>query len=180
MPLVANDQSWCVCMPKKTGSQSLAGMCEGIASVVGEWHGCDWSGTGRRYLVVREPRERLASMYWYSQANGGGAWGDRGVIGWCERFAQMVDARKLGDLEWWMDQGEYVERFQPNQVFRLEQGLQPLLDLLGVTTPMQYRNKTKGKRTDRRPFAETFQGVPAGLMEPIHTWLRRDAGEWYS
>lgn len=180
MPLVANDQSWCVCMPKKTASHSLVGMTEGVACVVGEWHGCDWSGTGRRYLIVREPRERLASLYWYSQVHSGGAWGPGGVIGWCERLLQMANRRREQDFEWWATQSDYAERFQPDQVFRLEEGLQQILVAIGQPeTPIQFRNVTQGKRIERRPFAETFRDVPKTTMDDICAWLCRDAGEWY-
>src|SRR5262245_54835054 len=176
MPLVALDNSWAVCMPKKTGSQSLVGMCEGMAEVRGEWHGCEWDGTGERLIVVREPHERLASMYWWSLKEGNFNHGPPHPDAWLARFAGLLETNKQHDAEWLQTQGEMAAGFRPERVFKLEDGLRVALDYLGVSVShIQRRNETRGKRTIRLPFGETFGIVP----ERVQQWLAADAGEWY-
>jgi hypothetical protein len=185
MPLVALDQSWAFCLPKKTGSQSLAGMlapgCMGgdwpiYAKIEGEFHGCEWDGAGKRYMVVRNPQERLASMYWWSTREGNFNAGPGGPDAWLARYAELLSANKPHDAEWLPTQGKMAQRFKPDRAFRLEDGLQAVLDHLGVTVPhIQRRNETRDKRSDRKPFDQTFTVIPGRIRQ----WLDSDAGGWY-
>lgn len=179
MPLVALDGSWCVALPKKVGSQSLVGMLTEdtpVARVVGEWHGCEWDGTGRRLLVVRDPRARVASMYWWSVAQQNWNRGPGGAAEWFARFLAKRARPKGDDSEWVTSQREFAARFRPDAVFRLEYGLEVVCASLGIEPPRIRRaNVTAGKRSVRKSFAETFRGDEAGLAE----WLTEDAGEWY-
>lgn len=178
MPLVATDGSWAACLPKKTASQSLVGACEaaGTARVEGEWHGADWAGTGRRLLVVRDPRERLASMYWWSLKEQNWNRGPGGPAEWFARFRELRAAYKPADREWVASQRELAAAFRPDVVFRLEDGLAAVLAAVGLDSTHERRaNVTAGKRSVRRPFAETFPADLPGLPG----WLAEDAGEWY-
>jgi hypothetical protein len=178
VPLVAADKSWCICLPKKTGSQSLVGACEaaGVARVEGEWHGADWAGTGRRLMVVRDPRERLASMYWFAVSGQHWDWGPGGPAEWFGRFLARRTNPKAGDREWVTSQRELAAVFRPDEVFRLEDGLAAVLAAVGLDRACERRaNATAGKRSARKPFAETFAPDLPGLAE----WLAEDAGEWY-
>jgi hypothetical protein len=156
MPLVALDKSWAICLPKKTGSQSLVGMCEGVADVVGEYHGCEWDGEGERLMVVREPKERLASMYWWSRKEVNFNCGPGGPDEWLERFADLLGKPD----EWTISQREMAERFKPHKVFRLEDGLRAVLDHLGIKAELQHRNRTQDAKSQRKSFAETFTRIP--------------------
>jgi hypothetical protein len=180
VPLVALDGSWAVCLPKKVGSQSLVGMLTEdapVARTVGEWHGATWDGTGRRLLVVRDPRERLASMYWWSLAQTTWNTGPGGASEWFSRFLTRRTNPKADDREWVTSQREYAAAFRPDEVFRLEEGLESVCRALGVEPPRVRRaNETAGKRSTRKPFGETFRGDEPGLSE----WLTEDAGEWYT
>jgi hypothetical protein len=179
MPLVAIDESWAVCLPKKTASQSLVMACEatGIACVVGEWHGAEWEGSGRRFMLVRDPRERLASMYWWALAGQHWDWGPGSSSDWFARFLEKRRSPKAGDLEWITSQREMAIRFRPDRVFHLEDGLSLVLAAIGLdATHERWVNRTlERKRALRLPFAETFASDIPGMRE----WLIEDAGEWY-
>lgn len=183
MPLVANDGSWAICMPKKTGSQSLHGMLSGAAEIVGEFHGGEWEGTGKRVMVVREPYERLASMYWFSLSTGIGLFmGEGGAAKWLDRFvAGFAWKHKPAYAEWVLSQSELAEQFRPVVVCRLEDGLEKVFDVLGLEQPTHIHraNITKGKHSDRRPFAETFTGASAAALAAVESWCRPDLEAWY-
>jgi hypothetical protein len=177
MPLVAKDGSWAVCMPKKTASQSLVNMCEtiGVASIVGEWHGGEWDGNGCRYMIVRNPYERLASMFWYSIKEGSFCYGPGDGNKWLERFADELRSPKQPHLEWTATQSRLYSVFKPDEVFKLENGLSSLLIKLNVNIEMRYLNKTKDKHSMRKSFSETFSVIPS----LVDQWLQDDAGGWY-
>lgn len=169
MPLVALDNSWAICMPKKTGSQSLVGACAGVAEV-SDYHGCEWGGAGERLMVVREPKERLASMYWWSKKEANFNPGPGGPDEWLERFADLLNKPD----EWTLAQSAMAARFRPSKVFRLEDGLQAVLDRVGVKATIQYRNRTADAKSERKSFAETFATIPGRVQQ----WLDSDGG-WY-
>lgn len=176
MPLVALNSSWAFAMPKKTASQSLVGMCEGVAEVQGEMHGAEWNGSGRRYMVVRNPYERLASMYWHMMREANYLFGGDPTA-WLSRLIEMRPQRNKGPLtEWLVTQSEMAVQFQPDKVFRLEDGLQSVLDAIGVVVPMQHRNMGGDKRITKRNFAETFGDPPAAIVE----LCRPDMEAWYA
>lgn len=185
MPLVELDNSWAFCLPKKTGSQSLAGMLApqemggegaGYATLIGDFHGCEWDGQGKRYMVVRHPLERLASMYWWSIKEQNFNVGPGGPDAWLKRFVVLLQENKPANAEWLLTQGEMAERFRVDRVFRLEDGLQNVLNHLGIAVDhIQRRNETRGKRSDRQPFAATFTHIPPCIQQ----WLDSDAGGWY-
>lgn len=187
--LVANDQSWAICLPKKTGSQSLVGMLgpegAGVADVVGAYHDAKWDGDGRRYLIVRDPHERLASMFWYSLKE--------------RQFCAHPDVRVWIDLylsqqrgehnaEWLMTCAEAADEFRPTRVFRLEDGLMPVLDAVGVTLDMlpdglqhvQFRNVTKAKYVPRLSAAETFAPLTDEQRARVDAWAAPDKGRFYA
>jgi hypothetical protein len=172
MPLVAHDKSWAICVPKKTGSQSMQAMLNPVAQASFPFHGGAWDGVGKRYMVVREPRERLTSMYWFSQTPDAGSPELQGASApdWFERFLSL--RANGGREDYTATQAELAKQFQPEQVFKLEDGLDPLMQrTLGYVPPMQRLNQT----AERRTFDETFPEV----SEPLQAWLADDAGVWY-
>lgn len=179
MPLVALDDSWAFCMPKKTASQSLVAMTEGIAEVKGDWHGTDYEGKGKRYMVVREPYERLASLYWYSQKEMSYPLaGPPDVNGWLERFFAAHEQGK--DKEWTPTQSEKASAFGPEKVFRVEDGLILILRALGLPAQAEaWRNRTAAKYHHRLPFNATFRSARPDLRALVDEWCLPDMEAWY-
>lgn len=179
--LVATDGSWAFALPKKTGSQSLSGMLAAddngggdgvnVAKTIGAFHDYKWEGDGRRYMVVRDPRERLASMYWWSKKEQNFNQGPGGADEWLQRFAAMLDQPRIGDMdEWLVTQGEMARVFQPDKIFRFEEGLDAVVAYLGLYVRTQCRNVTKEKNHERLAFSQTFKAIPSEICD----WLDDD------
>jgi hypothetical protein len=137
----------------------------------------EWAGTGRRLMVVRDPRERLASACTGSHSRASTGTGDRAA----RRSGSAGSSpggrvRRPADREWVTSQRELAAAFRPDEVFRLEDGLAAVLAAVGLDRAHERRaNATAGKRAARKPFAETFAPDLPGLAG----WLAEDAGEWY-
>ena len=160
--LIAFDDSWAICSPKKSGSQSLLAMLcprltdgTGIdkAKFVGAPHDFTWTGTGKRILIVRHPIDRFASMYWASYGDGSFAHG-RGVEGWLEQFFQQAATKTITPaFEWTTTQTEIASVFNPDVICKLEDGLPRVLDVIGIECErVCWRNQT----SPRHDFAKTF------------------------
>ena len=167
-------------MPKKTGSQSLVGMCEAVASVVGDWHGCEWDGSGRRIMVVRNPYERLASIYWHQRVEGNNLFGTPDPVEWLMRFIEALPQWRKGVFyEWLASQSQMAESFHPRTVCRLEDGLDAACKVVGVNVPVQFRHVGGDKYTKKLPFAETFQDLPNNLRDAVDAYCAPDMESWY-
>ena len=177
--IVAHSGDWAICTPKKTASQSLAGMLADVAFVAPDPHAMTWDGAGERLMVVRDPFARLNSMFWYQQAEGNAAFGRPFEPRlWLEAFLRLRPQRAKSRLaEWLHTQSEIAAQFGPTRVFRLEDGLSRVVSYLGLDVAEQRRNVTARKHLRPTGYAETFSGCGwlvgevAALFEPdMRTW----------
>ncbi len=185
MPLVALDGSWCVCMPKKTGSNSLVAMLAptvagrdgyDFAEMPGEWHGCQWDGKGKRVMVVRHPLDRWASLYWYAQQEGGPFRGPPGIELWAKQFLEAKTTNHEDSREWWITQSEMADVFHPDVVCRLEDGLERVMEVINMPhKKMYHRNKTE----DRQSTETTLAQLSDDSRDAIGAWAAEDLRRWY-
>ena len=179
--LVSIDRSWAICTPKKTGSQSLQGMLADKATVEGDFHGPVWFGEGKRVMVVREPYDRLASMYWFSVAQGVGLFMGGTASEWLRKFvAGFGWKHKASYQEWVTSCSDLALVFRPDVVCRLEDGLELVFDAVGLERPehIRHMNQTGNGKDQRKSFAETFGSADAATLAAVDEWCKPDL-RWY-
>lgn len=179
--IVADDDAWAICSPKKTASQSLDGMLvPQFGKQVGEIHGSEWSGAGKRVLVIRNPYERLASMFWFAlKEHVSDHRPDLGPEEWCRRVLAGQHVEKAVEREWCRNQRQHADEFTPSVVCRLEDGLSRVCEAIGAGVLEQRRNETASAKAKRKSFAETFDGVCASVRCAIDAWCKPDIEAWY-
>lgn len=179
--IVSHDGAWCICSPKKTATQSLEGMLvPQFASIVGEMHGSEWAGSGERILVVRNPYERLASMFWFALKSHANDYRPAlGATEWCRRLLADQYVNKSVAREWSRNQLQLAAEFRPSVTFRLEDGLMRVVNHVGVYVDEQRRNVTGDSKASRKPFAETFALADESLRQAIDAWAAPDMEAWY-
>lgn len=134
--IVSQRRKLLICSPVKTGTESLQSALLGSEDFVfilpkHTVHGKPYPvfpSTYRRILIVRDPYDRLRSMYTYSVAHGG----TKGVSfatkhcrdnrgNWCS-FAEFLRLfrDKITSKTWRTNQTDIAEDFQPTEVWKLE------------------------------------------------------------
>ena len=163
MPLVALNDRWAFGLPMKTASQSLVTCLapstfgrhgDNMAAMHGDWHGTRYEGAGERLMVVRNPYERLASLYWFSFERTT-AWltGEGGPLAWLGRLIARRDGQhEPEDRDWLSTQAEFAAEFKPARTFRLEDGLAAPLSHVGYCGMIPHTNQTPG----RKSYLDTF------------------------
>lgn len=179
--ILALDNSWAICTPKKTGSQSLGVALSSVGEVAPDPHATEWDGVGRRLLVVRHPYDRLNSMFWFQLAEGCTPFGVRpDPAVWMERFlALRPQSWKAGLSEWLLTQSEIASRFRPESVLRFEDGLGRIARWAGVERDVPHVNRTARKGLMPTPFEETFARVAASAREALDALFLPDMRAWY-
>lgn len=153
------------CTPKKTGTHSIHSMFRKHGEVVSPWHSTEWPNDGRiRLMVIRHPLDRLASMFHFAQRVNS-AWlkryADYGFAAWWPKFRDAP----LND--WTKTCADYEDEFQPDIVFKLENGLDEVARYLEIEVKERFNNATH-----RRPSWE--ETIPDGLVDQCSLWAHRD------
>ena len=163
-----------------------------FAKVEGEWHGGFVPDCfhGRRLMITRDSLSRLQSMFRYSiemrekcfrLADGNFPdfsgwldvilrckWKDDGTIGGAFTCPPTrYDHYQHNLQEYSAHQSEIAKQFQPDEVFRLEDGIERVFEALGVYvgTPI-VRNDTK---------KDVDVSIPASHQKRVAEWCERDA-----
>lgn len=145
---VANDFSWVLCTPSKTGSTSLATTLInrlGVAHREGSQHSTICHHTGaQRIMVVRNPFDRWASMYSFCKAKRPKAYLSEftsNINLFANEWIKQIDNIKRNT--YWTDNlSVQAMEFDPQHVFRLEDGLQNVIDHLGYDIKVSKTNTT--------------------------------------
>lgn len=179
--IIDYEDRWSVCTPTKCGTYSLEGTLIDRAQVAykhvprHDWDG----GIGDRILVVRNPFDRWASMYWFMvQEAGKGIW-LQDYVDTIDEFVEQWSACSPPDLQrmmWHSDLTTYAEKFKPDRVFKMEDDYERVLEYLrsryAMTLPrMSRRNTTRG----RRSTTETLAMMSQASREKVLSFCSRDA-----
>lgn len=170
MPLLDVDGKWAVCMPKKSGSHSLIKLAGGEDLVFGDWHGCDLPEgfDGQRLMLIREPLERITSMYWDWPA----PWNEplfpipiHGSVAPEEWFLRYLKGPFRS--HWWSDlQSELAHEFRPDFAGDLHQ----IAAIIAPGAEVPHENATPG----RESVSDTWAGISSHCQLALDEWCNRD------
>lgn len=175
--LTNNQFTFVVATPTKCGSESLEKDVIEKYEVGRRINGLGKHALGskeqsnRRYLLVRNPLERFASIYYFLGKSKGNVNDVGGLFDaarasninmFCKRY---VEYQKK--TVWTYQLNDYVEAFQPTKVFKLENGLEKLLKEFGVDQPASTINRT-GANTGFHALAERMTARSEHEIRNLH------------
>ena len=174
----AYDDSWAFGTPKKTGTHSVHSMLKQHGEIISPWHEPRWNlpETCTRYMIVRHPLDRLASMYWFSRRVKS-AWlkkhADQGLEQWLEHFMRGDNTQWNGTLD------AFASIWRPTKVFKIEDGFERIADHMFLSHSITCTPRKTNVTKSRADVAETFSEVSSELMKAVHNWAQADMERWY-
>jgi len=147
--IIAKDDSWAICTPPKTGTVSLqTALVPNFANTLQYRHQSSYTGKGERILVVRNPLERWASMYWFTKQKARTAIFLGAYTLNVDMYAhQFFIRRELDPHPFFTDnQVEFHKKFEADIYFKQEDGLQKIMSYIGLGyVQVPHENQTKSK-----------------------------------
>lgn len=139
--ILTNDQKFVICTPPKTGSSSLLATLVDRLGVAhkhrpdGEAnrHGTLYEGKAERILIVRHGLERWSSLFWFAfkkKTQFLHSYAEQGPDAYVEKWfeSREKDDRQINN----MTLLSYYEDFKPKTIFKIEDGLEKVLEYIGV------------------------------------------------
>lgn len=180
--IIENNNKWAICTPTKTGTYSLQHTLINRLKVAHKLqydkHDTEYNGKGKRYMMVRHPLERWASMYWFfvnlEERDASvflKKYIGRGINIFAEEWISRVKNKANEPNTMYLD--NYYDiylKFKPDKFFKLEDGLQNVIEFLGYDIKVSRSNVTK----DKCSWYETRNLLSEKNLNFIHQWAKPD------
>ena len=176
----ANSLKWVICSPAKTGSYSIERTLISKMEIAHKWKtqnrvGTFYDGKAKeRILVVRNPLDKWASMYWFMKEVHG-----KGRTIWMGKHTNSIEnfathwleaVRNNPHANWTDSYSDMALKFKPSKVFKLESLKFDLEGLLGYEVELLHANKTGFKL----PWKETKKELSKKNLDGIMAWAKPD------